>query len=55
LAGYRFEFYSAIRFSASIRFNDDRFRDSPGCLETPKSAHLHENVENLAILRLLVE
>jgi len=35
--------------------NDDRFRDSPGCLETPKSADLHEDVENLAILRSLVE
>ena len=35
--------------------NDDRFRDSPGCLETPKSADLHEDVENLAILRSRVE
>ena len=35
--------------------NDDRFRDSPGCLETPKSADLHEDVENLAILRSLAE
>ena len=35
--------------------NDDRFRDSPGCLETPKSADLREDVENLAILRSLVE
>jgi endonuclease IV len=34
--------------------NDDRFRDSPGCLETPKSADLHEDVENLATLRSLV-
>src|SRR5438876_300656 len=35
--------------------NDDRFRDSPGCLETPKSADLHEDVEDLAILRSLAE
>ena len=33
--------------------NDPRFRRSPGCLETPKSADLHEDVENLAILRAL--
>ena len=35
--------------------NDARFADHPGCLETPKSADLHEDVENLAILRALVE
>jgi deoxyribonuclease IV len=35
--------------------NDVRFRDLPGCLETPKSADLHEDVENLAILRSLVK
>lgn len=34
--------------------NDARFRDVPGCLETPKSEDLHEDVENLAILRSLV-
>jgi deoxyribonuclease-4 len=34
--------------------NDPRFRDLPGCLETPKSPDLHEDVENLAILRSLV-
>ncbi len=34
--------------------NDARFRDLPGCLETPKSADLHEDVENLATLRSLV-
>jgi len=34
--------------------NDGRFRDLPGCLETPKSADLHEDVENLATLRSLV-
>jgi deoxyribonuclease-4 len=34
--------------------NDTRFRDLPGCLETPKSADLHEDVENLAILHSLV-
>ena len=33
--------------------NDPRFRDLPGCLETPKSEDLHEDVENLAILRSL--
>ena len=33
--------------------NDARFRDAPGCLETPKSADLHEDVENLATLRSL--
>jgi deoxyribonuclease-4 len=32
---------------------DARFRDLPGCLETPKSADLHEDVENLALLRAL--
>jgi len=35
--------------------NDPRFRDRPGCLETPKSKDLHEDVENLAILRSLME
>jgi len=35
--------------------NDDRFRDRPGCLETPKSDDLHEDVENLEILRSLVK
>lgn len=35
--------------------NDARFTDLPGCLETPKSKDLHEDVENLAILRSLVE
>jgi deoxyribonuclease IV len=34
--------------------NDARFRQHPGCLETPKSADLHEDVENLAVLRSLV-
>ena len=34
--------------------NDERFRDLPGCLETPKSDDLHEDVENLAMLRSLV-
>ncbi len=33
--------------------DDPRFDDLPGCLETPKSADLHEDVENLAILRAL--
>ena len=35
--------------------NDDRFADSPGCLETPKSDDLREDVENLATLRALVK
>ncbi len=34
--------------------NDARFANTPGCLETPKSADLHEDVENLALLRSLV-
>lgn len=35
--------------------NDARFRNHPGCLETPKSAELSEDVENLATLRSLVK
>jgi deoxyribonuclease-4 len=35
--------------------NDARFRGLPGCLETPKSEDLHEDVENLAVLRSLVK
>jgi len=34
--------------------NDPRFAEHPGCLETPKSADLHEDIENLAVLRSLV-
>jgi len=34
--------------------NDVRFKKHPGCLETPKSDDLHEDVENLATLRSLV-
>ena len=34
--------------------NDARFADTPGCLETPKSDDLHEDVENLTLLRSLV-
>ena len=34
--------------------NDARFKRTPGCLETPKSDDLHEDVENLATLRALV-
>ena len=34
--------------------NDPRLRNSPGCLETPKSDDLHEDIENLATLRGLV-
>jgi deoxyribonuclease IV len=35
--------------------NDPRFKNHPGCLETPKSKDLHEDVENLATLRSLVK
>ena len=34
--------------------NDERFKNHPGCLETPKSEDLHEDVDNLEILRSLV-
>ena len=34
--------------------NDARFGRIPGCIETPKSADLHEDVENLAVLRSLM-
>jgi len=33
--------------------NDTRFKNHPGCLETPKSEDLHEDVLNLATLRSL--
>jgi deoxyribonuclease-4 len=33
--------------------NDSRFSDHPGCLETPKSESLREDVQNLATLRSL--
>jgi deoxyribonuclease-4 len=33
--------------------NDARFKKTPGCLETPKSDDLHEDIENLATLRSL--
>jgi len=35
--------------------NDPRFGNVPGCLETPKSPDLHEDRENLAVLRSLVK
>ncbi len=35
--------------------NDARFKNTPGCLETPKSTDMHEDVENLATLRSLVK
>jgi deoxyribonuclease-4 len=35
--------------------NDARFAKHPGCLETPKSKDLHEDVQNLATLRALVK
>jgi deoxyribonuclease IV len=34
--------------------NDPRFKKLPGCLETPKSKDLREDVQNLALLRSLV-
>lgn len=34
--------------------NDPRFAETPGCLETPKSADLHEDVENMSKLQSLV-
>jgi deoxyribonuclease IV len=34
--------------------NDARFKNTPGCLETPKSKDLHEDMENLQMLRSLV-
>jgi deoxyribonuclease IV len=34
--------------------NDSRFRNLPGCLETPKGKDLREDIENLAVLRGLV-
>jgi deoxyribonuclease-4 len=35
--------------------NDGRFKKYPGCLETPKSEDLHEDVQNLAVLRALAK
>ena len=35
--------------------NDSRLVDIPVVLETPKSADLHEDVENLAVLRSLFQ
>jgi deoxyribonuclease-4 len=34
--------------------NDARFAGHPGCLETPKSDDLHEDIENLRVLRSLI-
>lgn len=34
--------------------NDPRFAKTPGCLETPKSKELAEDIENLAVLRSLL-
>ena len=34
--------------------NDARFKQHPGCLETPKSEDLHEDLQNLATLRSLI-
>jgi deoxyribonuclease IV len=34
--------------------NDARFREHPGCLETPKSDDLKEDIENLVVLRSLL-
>ena len=35
--------------------NDPRFADLPMLLETPKDDDLHQDVENLALLRGLIE
>lgn len=35
--------------------NDDRFKDHPGILETPKSKDMKEDIMNLAILRSLIK
>jgi deoxyribonuclease-4 len=35
--------------------NDARFKKHPGCLETPKTESLKEDIENLATLRSLVK
>jgi deoxyribonuclease IV len=35
--------------------NDPRFKAHPACLETPKSKDLHEDVQNLALLRSLAK
>lgn len=35
--------------------NDARFTAHPGCLETPKSDDLHEDISNLRLLRSLVD
>jgi deoxyribonuclease-4 len=35
--------------------NDGRFKNHPGCLETPKSEDMHEDVQNLRVLRLLAK
>ncbi len=35
--------------------NDPRFKNTPGCLETPKEKDMKEDVENLATLRSLVK
>jgi deoxyribonuclease-4 len=37
-----------------IIVNDPRFKKLPGCLETPKSKDLKEDIQNLATLRSLV-
>ena len=35
--------------------NDPRFKRHPGCIETPKSKDLNEDIRNLAVLRSLVK
>lgn len=35
--------------------NDARFKKHPGCLETPKSTDMHEDLENLATLKSLMK
>lgn len=35
--------------------NDPRFTDHPGCIETPKSKDLRADIQNLTVLRSLIE
>jgi deoxyribonuclease-4 len=38
-----------------LLLNDARFADRPMLLETPKDDDMHQDVENLALLRSLIE
>jgi endonuclease IV len=57
-AGQRFRArtQSHLRLNGFRNFlNDPRLADLPGLLETDKSDDLHEDIENLARLRSLIE